>query len=36
MSDKSHTLLQEIEETYRKEDEDMLIRLIRIKDALWT
>ena len=36
MSDKSHTLLQEIEEAYRKEDEDMLIRLIRIKDALWT
>ena len=36
MSDKSHTLLQEIEEAYRKEDEDMLIRLVRIKDALWT
>jgi hypothetical protein len=36
MSNKSHKLLQEIEEAYRKEDEDMLIRLIRIKDALWT
>jgi hypothetical protein len=36
MSNKSHRLLQEIEEAYRKEDEDMIIRLIRIKDALWT
>jgi len=36
MSNKSHKLLREIEEAYTKEDEEMMIRLIRIRDALWT
>ena len=36
MSDKSHKLLQKIEKDYAKEDEQMLIRLIKIRDSLWT
>ena len=36
MSDKSHKLLQEIEAAYTKEDEEMMIRLIKIRDGLWT
>jgi hypothetical protein len=36
MSDKFHTLLQEIEEAYTKEDTLMLKRLIDIRDSLWT
>jgi len=36
MSNKSHELLQEIEEAYRKEDEAMMIRLICARDSLWT
>jgi hypothetical protein len=34
--DKAHKLLQKIEAAYAKEDEAMMIRLIKIKDALWT
>jgi len=34
--DKAHKLLQKIEATYEKEDEDMMIRLIRIRGGLWT
>lgn len=29
-------LVQEIEERYRREDEEMMIRLIKVRDALWT
>jgi len=36
MSDKSIKLLQKIEAAYEKEDEEMLIRLIRIRQSLWT
>ena len=36
MSDKSHKLLQKIEAAYEKEDEAMLIRLIKIRNSLWT
>lgn len=36
MSDKSHKLLQKIEAAYKKEDEQMMIRLIKIRDSLWT
>ena len=36
MSDKSHKLLQKIEAAYEKEDEAMMIRLIRIRESLWT
>jgi hypothetical protein len=36
MSDKSHTLLQEIEAAYEQEDEAMMIRLIRARGSLWT
>jgi hypothetical protein len=36
MSDKSHKLLQEIEAAYEAEDEAMMIRLIKVRDALWT
>ena len=36
MSDKSHKLLQKIEAQYAKEDEAMMIRLIKIRDSLWT
>lgn len=35
-SDKAHKELQRIEKAYAKEDEAMMIRLIKIKDALWT
>jgi hypothetical protein len=35
-SDKAHKLLQKIEAAYEKEDTEMMIRLIRIRDALWT
>jgi hypothetical protein len=35
-SDIAHALLQEIEASYDKEDTDMMIRLIRIRDSLWT
>ena len=35
-SDKAHKLLQKIEAAYEKEDEQMMIRLIKIRDALWT
>jgi hypothetical protein len=36
MSDKSHKLLQKIEAAYEREDTAMMIRLIKIRDALWT
>jgi hypothetical protein len=35
-SDKAHKLLTKIEKAYEKEDTEMMIRLIRIRDALWT
>lgn len=36
MSDKAHKLLQKIEAAYEKEDEAMMIRLIKVRDSLWT
>ena len=36
LSDKSHKLLQKIEAAYEKEDEAMMIRLIKARDSLWT
>ena len=36
MSDKAHKLLQKIEKDYAKEDEAMMIRLIKIRESLWT
>jgi hypothetical protein len=35
-SDKAHKLLQKIETAYEKEDEEMMIRLIKARDSLWT
>jgi len=35
-SDKAHKLLQKIEAQYEKEDEQMMIRLIKIRGSLWT
>jgi len=35
-SDKAHKLLQKIEKQYEAEDEAMMIRLIKIRDSLWT
>ena len=35
-SDKAHKLLQKIEAAYTKEDEEMMIRLIKIRESLWT
>jgi len=35
-SDKAHKLLQEIEAAYEKEDEEMMIRIIKIRNSLWT
>ena len=35
-SDKAHKLLQKIEASYEKEDEEMMIRLIKIRGSLWT
>ena len=34
--DKAHKLLQKIEAENEKEDEEMMIRLIKIRNALWT
>jgi hypothetical protein len=34
--DKAHKLLQKIEEAYEKEDEAMMIRLIKVRNGLWT
>jgi hypothetical protein len=34
--EKSHKLLAKIEKAYDKEDEEMMIRLIKIRDSLWT
>ena len=36
MSNKAHKLLQKIEAAYEKEDEAMMIRLIKIRNSLWT
>jgi hypothetical protein len=36
LSDRSHKLLQKIEADYEKEDEQMMIRLIKIRQSLWT
>ena len=35
-SDKAHKLLQKIEKEYEAEDEAMMIRLIKIRESLWT
>ena len=35
-SDKAHNLLRKIEAAYEKEDEAMMIRLIKIRNSLWT
>lgn len=34
--EKAHKLLQKIEEAYEKEDEEMMIRLIKVRHGLWT
>jgi hypothetical protein len=36
MSDAAHEKLREIEEAYEREDEEMMIRLIRVRHGLWT
>ena len=36
MSDAAHKKLQEIEAAYEAEDEEMMIRLIKIRGSLWT
>jgi len=36
LSNKTHKLLQKIEADYEKEDEAMMIRLIKARDSLWT
>ena len=36
MSTKAHKLLQKIEADYEKEDEAMMIRLIKVRHGLWT
>lgn len=36
MSEEAHEKLKEIEEAYTKEDEEMMIRLIKIRESLWT
>jgi hypothetical protein len=36
MSEKAHKLLRKIEADYEKEDEQMMIRLIKIRQSLWT
>ena len=36
MSDKAHKLLRKIEADYAKEEEQMMIRLIKIRESLWT
>jgi len=33
---RAHKLLQKVEKQYEKEDEQMLIRLIKIRKSLWT
>ena len=35
-SDKAHKLLQNIEKAYEDEDEAMMVRLIKIRNSLWT
>ena len=35
-SDKAHKLLQKLEADYEKEDEVMMIRLIKVRQSLWT
>jgi hypothetical protein len=35
-SDKAHKLLRKLEADYEKEDEAMMIRLIKVRNSLWT
>jgi hypothetical protein len=35
-SNKAHKALRKIEAAYEKEDEAMMIRLVKIRDSLWT
>lgn len=35
-SNKAHKLMDKIEKAYAKEDEEMMIRLIKIRESLWT
>jgi len=35
-SNKAHKLLEKIEKAYETEDEEMMIRLIKIRESLWT
>jgi hypothetical protein len=35
-SNKAHKLMDKIEKAYNKEDEEMMIRLIKIRESLWT
>ena len=32
----AHKIMDRLEKQHRKEDEEMMIRLIRVRDALWT
>jgi phage/plasmid-associated DNA primase len=36
MSNTAHKLLRKIEADYEKEDEQMMIRLIKVRQSLWT
>ena len=36
MCDTAHKKLQEIEKHYQREDEEMMIRLIKVRESLWT
>jgi tartrate dehydratase beta subunit/fumarate hydratase class I family protein len=36
MRDRAHERLREIEEQREQEDTDMLIRLIKVRERLWT
>jgi hypothetical protein len=36
MSDAAHKKLREMEEAYEAEEEAMMIRLIKIRQSLWT
>jgi hypothetical protein len=36
MSDRAHKALRKIEANYSKEEEQMMIRLIKIRESLWT
>lgn len=36
MCDDAHAKIEDIEEAYKKEEEEMLVRLIKIRNSLWT